>query len=390
MIRYKCRVSDSTGKISESLYNAPSQQALIKQINDESLYLISFRIDQGKKKKRFSRKVILDFTDTMALMLEAGITIRDALKVSSATFKDNKTGELIAALSDSLNKGRSFPEAIEELHSDFPPLYRGMVKIGDNTGSMDEVFGKLSKYLNDEKIMREKIQGALMYPILVLSVLFLGLTGVFFYVFPKIRKTFAIDTLDVVFQRFQVLMFSVFIPLVLIILFILFIVLFSRNSGKFKTFADGVLLKSPLIGRINLLRSSLNIMFSLEVLTSSGYPLETALNESSSVLSNKLLKEALLRIRKAIISGEKLSSAFERETLFPLRMSLWIAIGEASGNVGRVFSQLRVYFQGELDKMTSRIMLLVEPVLIVLVGVFMILFVVLFVVPLFGIFGAIL
>jgi type IV pilus assembly protein PilC len=102
-----------------------------------------------------------------------------------------------------------------------------------------------------------------------------------------------------------------------------------------------------------------------------------------------VISYSLKRIREAIIRGEKLSEAFKNEKVFLKRISMWISVGEASGNIGSVFSQLRMYFQGELDKITSRIMLLIEPLLIVFVGVFMILFVILFVVPIFSLFGAV-
>jgi type II secretory pathway component PulF len=133
----------------------------------------------------------------------------------------------------------------------------------------------------------------------------------------------------------------------------------------------------------------MNIMFSLEVLTSTAYPLEVSLEVSSSVLSNFCLKRSLERIRIAIIRGEKLSSAFENEIVFPERIHQWISIGEASGDISRVFGQLRMYFQGELDRLTARIMLMIEPVLIVIVGFMLILFILQFIVPLFNVFGAV-
>jgi type IV pilus assembly protein PilC len=250
-MRYKCRISDRMGKISEVYKNAVSQQALIKEINDDSLFLISYHVVKSGKKRRFSKRTILDFTETMALMLKSGLSIGDALKVSE--------GELVETLSNSLMKGISFPEAIEELDSDFPPIYRGLVKIGDKTGSMDDIFQKLTKYLRDEKVMREKIQGALMYPVLVLIVLFLGLTAVFFFIFPRIRKTFVTETLDIVFERFQLMITVILIPLVLIVIFIIFLFLASKSSGKTKFMADRIMLAIPLLGSISTLRSSVNI-----------------------------------------------------------------------------------------------------------------------------------
>ncbi len=387
MIRYKCKISDKKGRITDSIRSAHSESALVKQVNDENLYLISYQEDKSRKRRRFSKKVIIDFTDTMTLMLESGLSIKDALTICGTSFKDNKTGELINTLSDSLKKGTSFPEAIDEMSSDFPPLYRGLIKIGDRTGSMDEIFSKLSKYLNDEKKMMEKIQGALMYPVFVLSILIVGFPLLGAVIFPRIRDTFTSNALDGILERFQLVMIFSIIFLVLLVSFILFILIASHSKGKYKKIADTIMLKIPLIGSINLVKSSLNVMFSLEVLTSSGYPVEAALLESSEVLTNQKLKNAILRIRRAIIGGDKLSTTFEKDDVFPSRIAVWIGIGESSGKVSRVFSQLRVYFQGELDKIASRVMVMVEPVLILFVGLLMVFFVIIFVIPLLSILG---
>lgn len=388
MKHYISRVSDRKGKISHITRSAPDDKALAKLISDEGLFLISCAETQGRGRKSFSARIILDFTDTMALMLRSGLTVRDSLKVAASSFKDNKTGQLISTLRQSLNKGISFPDALDMMSDDFTPLYRGMVRIGDQTGSMENVYGKLSAYLNDDKAMKEKISGALIYPVLVLSVMFLGMIAVIFFIFPRLRNTYADQSVNVIFERFQLMMNIFLIPMTIIILAFIFLFLASRSKGTLKRMADLIFLKAPLFGKISLIRSSLNIVFSLEVLTASGFPIESAIRESSNILRNAVLKEALERIGQAIIKGDNLSHAFDREKAFPKRIPVWIGIGEASGDVGAVFSQLRTYFQGELDKMTSRIMLLIEPVLIVMVGVFMILFVILFVVPLLGIFGA--
>lgn len=379
MTRYRCRIANSKGRISHVIKTSGSPESLVKEIHKDSMFLVSFSELKPKRTKKFSKRIILDFTDTMALMLRSGLSVYDALTVS--------TGDLPETISRYLMRGYSFPEAVNKLDSDFSPLYRGLVKIGDSTGSMDHVFEKLSRYLSDEKEMREKILNALLYPSLVLTVLFLGIVAVYFLVLPKIRKAFFAVSLDSFINRFQLTMVLLFTPLVLMILFTSTLIILTRLKGLPKKFSDEILLRIPLIGKIILLKSTVNLMFSMEVLTSGGYPLEEALEDSTSVLSNSHLFDALCRIRFEIIGGDKLSSAFHREIIFPSRISHWISIGEASGDITSVFSQLRTYFQGELDHLTSGIMMLIEPVLIVLVGIFMILFVLFFVVPLLGMFG---
>ncbi|MBN2658733.1 MAG: type II secretion system F family protein [Spirochaetales bacterium] len=391
MKSYKCRVSDAEGKIREIIKEAGDEASLVRLISEENFFLISYKEEEkGSSQKKYSNRIILDFTDTLALMLRSGLTVRDSLKVASVTFTDRKTKGLLESLTASLNKGISFPDALDRMSADFTPLYRGMVRIGDRTGSMENIFIRLSKYLNDEKAMREKIRGALIYPLMVISVLFLFMLVISLFIFPRLKNSFSDQTLDLVFQRFQVMMLLVLIPSAIFVLFPVALFFASGSTGKMREWADSVLLKIPVAGKIILNRACLNLVFSLEVLTSSGFPIESALNESSSVLSNSLLKEALKRIGRSIVKGTRLSEAFSAEPIWPERIAVWIGVGEASGDVSSVFSQLRLFFQWELDKRTSRIMQLIEPALILLLGAFMILFVILFVVPLFSIFGAVL
>ena len=114
--------------------------------------------------------------------------------------------------------------------ADFSPLYRGMVHIGDRTGSLEDIFSRLSRYLNDEKAMKEKIRGALIYPAMVVSVLFLFMVVIFFFIFPRLKNSFSGQSLDLVFQRFTLMMYFLFIPLVGVLLFILFLFFFHQNQ----------------------------------------------------------------------------------------------------------------------------------------------------------------
>lgn len=389
MTDYRCRVSDKKGKIRLVEKEAGDEKSLARMIEEDNLFLLSYKLIKKKEKGHFSPRVILDFTDTLALMLQSGLTVKDSLTVAKAAFTDKKTGQLLQILTGNLNKGISFPDSLDRLSGDFSPLYRGMVRIGDNTGSMENIFTRLSRYLNDEKAMKDKIRGALIYPIMVISVLFLFMIVIFFFIFPRLKRTFSGQALDLVFQRFQLIMVLFLVPFGLLVILGLILFLASRSSGKWKPRADSVFLKLPIIGKLNRDRACLNLAFSLEVLTSSGFPIESAINQSRLVFSNTLLKEALSRIGQSIVKGTRLSEAFACETVWPQRIALWIGIGEASGDVGAVFAQLRQYFQGELDKKTTRIMQLIEPALILLLGAFMILFVLVFIVPMLSVFGAV-
>ncbi|RPJ03278.1 MAG: type II secretion system F family protein, partial [Spirochaetaceae bacterium] len=147
------------------------------------------------------------------------------------------------------------------------------------------------------------------------------------------------------------------------------------------------MLKIPVLGKSALYTESMNFLFAMDTLTGSGYSVEEALDEASHVLKNNALKKAVMKIRDRIIRGDALSEAFYEQKLFPQRIAQWIVIGERSGKVEQVFSQLSKYYQDEIDKWSTRLASWIEPFMIVAIGIFLIIFVILFLLPVFSMSG---
>ena len=125
----------------------------------------------------------------------------------------------------------------------------------------------------------------------------------------------------------------------------------------------------------------------METLTESGFSVEDALLEAENVVNNLAVRAEISKARMKILKGENLSSAFTDNPVFSDRLGRWISIGEKSGHVERAFSQLRTYYQGEMEKWSSRFMNLIEPALILFIGAVILIIVLFFVVPIFSIYG---
>ena len=149
---------------------------------------------------------------------------------------------------------------------------------------------------------------------------------------------------------------------------------------------DRVVLRLPLVGRMRFLREMLNLLFALEMLTAGGFTVEDALAQAGEVVGNRAFRAALARVREAIVRGENLSAAFLANPVFTARVGRWIAVGERIGQVEQVFGQLRHHYQGEIEKWSTRFMNLVEPVLILTVGVVIFVIIIVVVMPIFSIY----
>ena len=160
-----------------------------------------------------------------------------------------------------------------------------------------------------------------------------------------------------------------------------------KKGGPLAVRIDAFFLRVPLVASFLIQRELLNFTFAMETLTASGVSMDEALSEGAGATGNRALKQEIFEIREKVMKGEHLSTAFSRSSLFPTRVARWMGIGERVGHVEKVFGQLRAYYQQEVEKWIQR---LIEPALIVVLGLLIILFVVFFIVPIFSLYGNVL
>ena len=394
---YECRAVDRQGRTSSFVREAASEEALLRALSREDLSPLAIHpgVDGAAvtpARRRFSRAAVLEFTDSVGLLLSSGLTFKDALEVAQGIFLKGEIAAMVAHLLGQIQKGRAVADAIAGLGSALPPVYRGFIRIGERTGSLEEAFKQLAAYLGEDRKLRDKIAGSLTYPALVLGVAVVGITGIVVFLLPRIRELFdqlgtampaRLGSLVTVVRAASIALGALAAgaaaaALVLAVL--------RRSRARLAETLDRAALKLPLIGRMRFLREMLNLLFALEMLTAGGFTVEDALAQAGEVVGNRAFRAALARVREAIVRGESLSGAFLADPVFTPRVGRWIAVGERIGQVEQVFGQLRRHYQGEVEKWSTRFMNLVEPVLILGVGVVILVIILVVVVPIFSLY----
>jgi type II secretory pathway component PulF len=348
-------------------------------------------------KKYNSRTTVLEFTEMMELLLESGLSLRDALELLTGSGGSGGGAAFLAGeILDRIRGGVSFAHAVFSMKETFPPIYRGMIWVGYKAGTVERIFPQLSMYLRDQKKLREKTAAALAYPMLVLFLALAGTIGLVFFVFPKMEAIFggfgggqAEQIRGNITAMERGMLFLAGFVLLLIITIVVLKVL-GRYFPEMHWRFDYIILRLPLLGGFLSSWETLNFSFAMEVLTSGGVSVEAALGEAGEVIFNLAYRLALEEVREDVLNGMDLSRAFSEKKLFPACLSRWAAIGESSGRTEKIFSQVRSYFQEEIDRLMNRFLLLIEPALIVLIGIVILLFVLGIVLPLFSVYGDIL
>lgn len=399
MKSYKCLITDHKGKISSIRKEALSKEEAFNSFNGTDyipLEITEIKTKNNRKSSRKKTKIVLDFTQIMDQLVTSGLSIKDSLEILSTM--DNKSGSsaLSANLLEMIKKGYSFASSVNEFTDYFSSVYRGIINVGDKIGSVEKIFPKLKSYLEDQKKIKDKISSALLYPILVLITASFAFIAMIFFVFPKLKNMFAefggTAALKLE-QNIHNIELGLIIYLIIIIAIISFIMIVrtiaKRNDSVRYTF-DNFVLKLPIIGKITIYKEILNFSFAMETLVSSGITIEAALQESMAVLTNKAFEKALSDIRTRIIKGESLSSAFAKHNVFPSYITKWMLVGERSGNTEQIFTQIKKYYQSEIGIITTKFMALIEPALIILIGIILITLIITVVIPVFSMYGEIL
>ena len=331
----------------------------------------------------------------MEQLINSGLSIKDALEVSALI--NNKKSNISMLLYEQIKKGISFADAVNNLNMIFPPVYRGIISVGDKVGSIEKIFPRLRQYLETQKKIKDKIQGAMLYPIIVLITAFICFIGMIFFVFPKLKTMFIefggeaaiiLDNNISKIEKNSIIFLILFCILIFTFLFLKYI---SKKKVELQLKLDSILLEMPILGKFLTYHETLNFSFAMETLISGGISVEDAIKESNSVLINTAYKNALNDIRMRITKGETLSTAFNiHKKIFPEYMIKWIMVVEKSGKTEQVFAQLRNYFHNEIDLYTTRFMTLIEPSLIILIGLFLVVIILNVIVPVFSLYGSIL
>jgi type II secretory pathway component PulF len=396
---FYCKVVDENGETAEFTRETESEELLVRELTTNKFLPIAIRETKlygkrGPERKRLKNAIVIEFTDTFHLLLSSGLTLRDALEVAQTIFTNGKLNQIATSILASVKKGASFHEALSRLGESFPPMYNGMVRVGEKIGSLEAALKGLSRYMSEKQKLKEKFIGSMIYPFIVMGVAFVGIVILVTFILPRIKVIFSqlgaqlperIESLAGVMNALTAVGAA---AAGLCVVCLLFYLVIRHREGTLSRFVDRALLKTPILGGIRFLRENLNFLFAMETLTNGGFTVEEALLESGSVVSSSAIRQSIVEAREKILKGEALSSAFSKGSIFPEKMIRWINIGEKSGRIERAFGQLRAYYQREAEKWSSRFMTLIEPILILFLGLTIFLFIILFIVPIFSMYGS--
>lgn len=325
--------------------------------------------------KRTVHQERLVFTKHLSTMMKAGVTITEALEIITEQSKYEYFKRAIAAISHDIKSGKTLSASLSKHSSIFDGFYISLIEVSEESGTLSESLDFLVERLQKQHALRKKVRGALAYPVVVVtaSVVMAGFVAVF--VLPRLVEFFEslevdlpLPTKILIFVAQTSKNFGIFI----IIGLFLFAAIVKRilQTSRVKPVWHNFLLKAPVLGNINTSIQIANLTRNLGTLLKSGVPIVDSLAISSKTTNNQCLKDDLLRISRAVEKGASIGdfmrkNKFER---FPILFSRMIAVGERTGQLDETLLYLADFYEEEADNVTKNLSTIIEPVILIVVG----------------------
>ena len=315
------------------------------------------------------------FTQQLALLLKAGVPIRRCFTILAHSIKKPAFRQVILDINNDIYLGDSLAKALQNHPRLFNAIFCNMVEAGETSGTLIQILGRLAKYQQQDQSIKKRIRKALTYPLIVLIVALAVSAIMLTQVIPNFAKTYSKLSGELPYiTQFVIDLSENFIqasPLILASLLALIVIgkLMLRQSQQAVFFIDSLLIRLPLMG--SLLRKIIlgRFISTLAITISAGLPMITALKSSASSVNNHCYQTAILQIIEDVTSGLSLQRALGKQAIFPITLKQMVNVGEESGSLVSILEKAGQIFEQEVELALDTIIPLIEPVMMLILGI---------------------
>ena len=325
--------------------------------------------------KRITPLDIAIFSRQIATMMKSGVPIVTALEIISGGQKNPKMKELVNSIRADLEGGSSMYEALSKHPVQFDELFRNLVRAGESAGVLETVLDTIASYKENIENLKGKIKKALYYPATVVAVAILVSAILLVFVVPQFEKTFASFGAELPAFTLMILAASDFmIAYWWLVLFIVIgagvaFVMAKNRSVKFAHFIDRMMLKLPVVGQILHNSAIARFARTLAVTFQAGVPLVEALDTVAGATGNVVYETAVRRIRDDVSVGYQVNLAMKQVNLFPHMVVQMVAIGEEAGALDTMLYKVAEFYEQEVNNAVDALSSLLEPLIMIILGV---------------------
>lgn len=381
MPTYRYSAMDGSGRTVTGTLEADSLELVRAKLADLSYHVLSIKEARGGQSfqswfsgmQRVKLRDLVVFSRQFATMVDAGLSVVKCLDILQKQSRNPKMKDVIGEVKRDVAGGMSLTEALQKHPRIFSPLYVNMIRSAEAGGILDTVLDRLALFLEKEQETRGKIKSAMTYPAVVFCFAMLMLTALVFFVLPKFKAIFETMGLDLPLTTHLMLSSSDYmkrywyVGLVLVIGTVVLAKIFGRTE-KGRYAIDSAKLKMPVFGDLALKTSVSRFARTFGTLISSGVPVLRALEIVADTAGNRVIAEAVVRARHSIKEGEKISTPLFASKIFPIMVTQMISVGEETGRLDQMLVKVSNFYDDEVDNTLKSLTSLIEPLMIVGLG----------------------
>ena len=378
---FNYKAIDTEGVNKEGEIDAPNRDMAISGLQRRGLVIISIK-DETERKSIFevsffdkvSNKDIVILSRQIATLFEAQVSALKSFTMLAANTENKLLSRKLTAISDDLQAGISISGSIAKHPDVFSDFYVNMVKVGEEVGKLNQTFMYLADYLDRQYSLTSKTRNALIYPGFVIITFFVVMSLMFVVVIPKLSSIILESGQDVPFYTKIVIAtsnlfvnYGFFVLIFLVLLGVWVWRLSSTERGK--QYLDSMKLSIPAVGNLYKKLYLASITDNLNTLLISGVPIVRAIDITGEVVGSRVYQELLKEVADGVKSGLTLSSVFGRHTVqIPGILVQMVQVGEETGSLGSVLKTMADFYRREVDSAIDTLVGLIEPVMIVVLG----------------------
>jgi type IV pilus assembly protein PilC len=306
-------------------------------------------------------------------MIKAGIPIVASLKIIRDQIPNRMLRQIIDEITSFIEEGGRLSTALSKYKGVFGELYINTIRAAEESGTLEETLGRLANYLEKIESLRGKVKSALFYPVMVLIIATVIVSGILIFVIPTFQELYSslggeLPALtQLVIRMSQTL--RDYIGWVFLVIVASIITLSQvRKIPQVKFFTDMLFLKVPIFGNLILKSNIASFSRTLSSMIASGLNILDALTIAAETTSNEVIKRAISRVRDQVEKGVSISIALQRNSIFPPMLVNMAATGEEAGNLDEMLSKVAEFYEEEVDRTVDTLTSLIEPMMMVFIG----------------------
>lgn len=380
MAEFTYRAKDIQGESHTGVIQSPDTHAATMILRKKGLIVISLKTKGSKGDTLFDRifnrvsfTELVIITRQLATMISSGLVLSDAIDILQEQQSNKSLSKALEEISQDIKGGLTLAQALSKYPNIFPHLYVNLVKSGEASGKLDQVFTQMAEGLEKDREFQARVKGAMIYPAVVLSMMVVVFIIMMLFVIPKLINLYSQSTIELPLPT-QILIvtstiFTQYWWLVLISMIAIAIFINRWNkTTEGNYFFGSLVLKIPIIGKIitNVTLTNFNRTFGL--LTSAGIPLLESIGIVSDLIDNPVFKKALKESYAGVEKGLPFSSLLT-SNIFPRIVGQMVKVGEETGKIDETFFKLAEFFESESDHLVKNLTVAIEPIVLIVLGI---------------------